>query len=322
MAAKTFILADENLNSYGYRLLMSGAKLDRFKANPVALFNHRDYGPDYNGPVGKWDALRIEGGQLLGDFVGDVDDEQGAKISGKVDRGFLKGASVGINIISMSEDALLMLPGQKYATITEWEPFEASVVDIPSSAAALRLRYKGEDLLADSDVNIAKLGLNATQPKTQTETIDTMFTKEFKATLGLAETATDADVNAAIAKLKADKETAESAVTTANDAAATEFATQVSLKLGHDTEKATALLKLAKQDLSLAKQLYGNVEKQAKLKDVLNGAAGGNTTKDANDRASWTHRDYEKKDHKALLKMKSEQPDQYKELFEAEYGKK
>lgn len=318
MAAKTFILADEQLNSYGYRLLMSGAKLDRFRANPVALFNHRDYGPDYTGPIGKWDALRIEGGQLLADFVADVDDEQSAKISGKVDRGFLKGASVGINIISMSEDPSVMLPGQKYATITEWEPFEASVVDIPSSAAALRLRFNGEDLLADSEVNIAKLGLATTQPKT-TETQDTMFSKEFKATLGLAETATDAEVNAAVAKLKADKEAAEALVATATDAAATEFTEQTALKLGLDAEKKTALLKLAKHDLSLAKQLYGNVEKQAKLKDVISGGSTGGSSAGAPEK---THRWYEKNDPKALLKMKSEQPDQYKELFDAEYGQK
>lgn len=305
MAGKTFILADENLNSYGFRLLMSGAKLDRFRANPVALFNHRDYGPEYVGPIGRWADLRIEGGQFLGDFIGDVDDEQGAKISGKVDRGFLKGASVGINIISMSEDPSVMLPGQKYATITEWEPFEASVVDIPSSAAALRMRFNGADIVADSAESIAKLGLTAIQPD-QPKPSDIMFAKEFKATLGLAETATDADVTAAITQLKADKEAAEALVATANEAAATEFTEQTALKLGLDAEKKTALLKLAKHDLSLAKQLYGNVEKQVKLKDVV--GAGGNApaSKDANDRSGWTHRDYEKKDPKALLKMKTE----------------
>lgn len=318
MANKTFILADEKLNSYGYRLLMSGARLDRFRANPVALFNHIDYGPQYTGPIGKWADLRIEDGKLLGDYDGDTEDEFSKRINGKVDRGYLKGASVGINIISLSEDPSVMLPGQKYATITEWEPFEASIVDIPSSAAALRLRYNGQDITVTSDADMLKLGLNATQPTNHTPTTD--MNKEAKLALGLLETATDAEVNAAIAKLKADKEAAEKKVTDAAEADAVKFTDETATRLKMTADQKTALLKLAKSDIESARSLYAGTEPVVKLKDVVGAAGGAAAAADANDRSSWTIRDWEKKDPTGLLKMKTEKPDEYATLFKATYG--
>jgi hypothetical protein len=318
MAAKTFILADEKLNSYGYRLLMSGARLDRFRANPVALFNHKDYGPDYTGPVGRWANLRIEEGKLMADFEPDTDDDFSKRISGKVDRGFLKGASAGINIISYSEDPSVMLAGQKYPTITEWEPFEASVVDIPSSAAALRLRYNGQDITVTGDADMLKLGLTTTTPTNQPTTTD--MNKELRAALGLAETATDAEVNAAVAKLKADKDAAEAKVAAAATAEAESFANETATRLKMDAKQKTALLTLAKSDLTSARALYATAQPTATLKEVVAGATAEVSTPAGDERSKWTIRDWEKKDSTGLLKMKTEQPEQYSALFKATYG--
>lgn len=37
---KTFVLSDESVNSYGFRVLTDGIALDNFKKNPVMLWNH------------------------------------------------------------------------------------------------------------------------------------------------------------------------------------------------------------------------------------------------------------------------------------------
>ena len=43
MGKLTFVLHDESVNTYGFRMLTSGANLEEFKKNPVMLLNHDDY---------------------------------------------------------------------------------------------------------------------------------------------------------------------------------------------------------------------------------------------------------------------------------------
>ena len=38
----TFVLHDETVNTYGFRMLTSGANLEEFRKNPVILLNHKD----------------------------------------------------------------------------------------------------------------------------------------------------------------------------------------------------------------------------------------------------------------------------------------
>lgn len=52
MGKLTFVLHDESVNTYGFRMLTSGANLEEFKKNPVMLLNHDDYLADW--PVGKY----------------------------------------------------------------------------------------------------------------------------------------------------------------------------------------------------------------------------------------------------------------------------
>lgn len=304
---------------------MSGAKLDRFKSNPVALFNHKDYGPEYTGPIGQWENLRIEGGQLKAEFVPDNEDEFAAKIAGKVDRGMLKGASVGINIITLSEDPDVMLRGQKYPTVIEWEPFEASVVDIPSSQGALRLRHNGQDIVVQSDADMAKLGLTTTKPKSN----DTMeFPESILTELGLDKNASDSDVLKAVQQMKADKKTAEDKLKADSEAAAKTFADGLKAELSLDDDKTESMRKLHMQDASLAMEtatlMRGNKkeEKPARqtLRSQMGGNGGGNGTGGGDERANWTMRDWEKKDPQGLLKMKREDAEGYKELFNKTYA--
>lgn len=135
---KQFIVSDESINSYGFRVLTAGIDTSRFLKNPIGLFNHSDEWMDdnYAGPIAKWSDLKIEGTQLLATAEFDIDDPKGKIIANKVDKGFLNAASIGFRVIETSEDPELMLPGQKYATVTKCQLIEISIVDVPSNENA------------------------------------------------------------------------------------------------------------------------------------------------------------------------------------------
>ena len=92
-------------------MLTSGADLSVFENNPVMLLNH----DDWELPIGRWENIRIEGTLILADAVFDEDDERAADVMGKVDRGFLRAASIGawpgksLSLIHISEPTRLAL---------------------------------------------------------------------------------------------------------------------------------------------------------------------------------------------------------------------
>ena len=136
MAKKTFILHDETVNTQGFRMLTSGADLSVFRNNPVMLLNHKDW----ELPIGRWENIRIEGTRILADADFDETDERVASIMGKVDRGYLKAASIGAwPPLETSSDPSLMLPGQELPTVTKWIVREGSICTIGSNHNALAL---------------------------------------------------------------------------------------------------------------------------------------------------------------------------------------
>lgn len=138
MAKKTFILHDETVNTRGFRMLTAGADLSVFKNNPVMLLNH----DDWDLPIGRWENIRVEGTRILADAVFDEDDERAVAVMGKVERGFLKAASIGAWPGQTSEDPSLMLTGQRYPTMVTWTVREASICTIGSNHNALALYDK------------------------------------------------------------------------------------------------------------------------------------------------------------------------------------
>lgn len=146
MGKKTFILHDDTVNTKGFRMLTEGADLSVFESNPVMLLNH----DDWDLPIGRWENVRKEGNKILADAVFDDKDEKALVVSGKVDRGFIKAASIGAWPVESSEDPALMLPGQKYPTITKWTVREGSVCTIGSNHNALAL-YDKENKRVDLD---------------------------------------------------------------------------------------------------------------------------------------------------------------------------
>ncbi len=144
MAGIKFIVSDETLNSYGSVVLTSGINTAKFERNPIMLYMHeRD-----NGVIGRWENVHKEGKNLIAEAVFDEDTELGAKVKKQVENGFLRSASIGIDVIKEN-----VINGIK--TITQCDLFEISIVDIPANENAVKL-YARKDLatllsLSDND---------------------------------------------------------------------------------------------------------------------------------------------------------------------------
>lgn len=122
---KPFLINDETVNRYGFRILTSGIQTDEFQMNPLMLKDHED---DVEDVVGRWDNIRVNGSEMLADPVFDMEDEESAKLAGKVNRGFIKCCSVGVMPLETSNDPALMLPGQTLPTVTKCVLLEVSIV--------------------------------------------------------------------------------------------------------------------------------------------------------------------------------------------------
>lgn len=134
--ANTIVLSDESLNSYGYRVLTEGIRLERFEANPIMFYNHNSW----NSPIGRWENIRKEGDKLLADPVFDKKDTYAQKIEQKFKDKFLNASSIGFMVhdFKLVKDEVL---NKKILTITDAEIFEASIVDMPANANAVRLKF-------------------------------------------------------------------------------------------------------------------------------------------------------------------------------------
>ncbi|MBF2708773.1 HK97 family phage prohead protease [Flavobacterium soyangense] len=142
---KIFILNDDAVqNSYGFFILTSGGKLDRFKSNPVMLSDHINKNENV---IGNWLNLQVENGLIKAEPNFDVARPIGLEISGQVDRDFIKGASMGIlpNWDSMERvgDKLIL---------KEWELVEASIVPVPSNRNSIAIYGIDGNLMEESEI--------------------------------------------------------------------------------------------------------------------------------------------------------------------------
>lgn len=330
--SKTFILSDESVNSHGFRVLTDGIDTSRFESNPVMLFNHISWGDKYNGPIGRWENIRKENGQLLAESVFDEEDEEAAKIAGKVSRGFIKGASIGIlDIVEWSEDPNLMLPGQKLPTVTKCVIYEASVCDFPSNEKSIALVGKDGKITMITEDSLRVL-LSANQ---ETKT-DVIFKNDMtKLAVFAALLCADADklkneddLLALVTVLKNDLDKANAEVSRLRAAAETQLTSDIKELL----DNAEADGRIDKED----KKLRGDFEALGKvnlglLKTTLTAMKPAETTApptgkfpntlvkeskrntggvadEPADRSEWTTIDYQKNDWPAYLKIKEENP--------------
>lgn len=137
MIEKEFTANTEAINAYGYRVMTEGIDLERFAKNPVCLLNHYQL-------VGKWQEWKKQGAALQVKGLKLSRNPKGQEVAMDLEDGILNAVSIGIILKEKSEDPAMMLPGQKYATVTKCELVEVSVVDVPANAEAVGLQLYQE----------------------------------------------------------------------------------------------------------------------------------------------------------------------------------
>lgn len=194
-------LTNDTLNSYGYRVLTDGVDITQYERNPILLYMH-----NRGKAIGLIKDIRKEKDEITGELAFDEATELSSQCKKQWDFGSLRMVSIGFEIIETSEAAELIVPGQRYATVTKARLIEVSLVDIGANNDAIRLHKDGQliTLSEGGDCPLPRLNHKPTNNQPQ------MDIKTLALTLGLPETADEAAVNAKLAELRQKNAEAES----------------------------------------------------------------------------------------------------------------
>lgn len=187
---KEFLLTDDSVNCYGYRLLTSGLILEKFNP-PIGFFMH----DREQGVAVKWEDLQIRDNALYGKPV--VDDSRFPELAKQILEGFYVAASVGhIVALEWSDDPVDKIEGQTGPTVTKWYPRECSIVDIPGNSNAV-----AQDKLFDEAGNIL-MDLSDNYNQNLFNMNKAFITVEAMLALGLPNLAADANAEQALAVIR------------------------------------------------------------------------------------------------------------------------
>lgn len=306
-----FILNDESiLTSHGFLIRNSGGVFDRFRDNPVMLDAHDS--DSCLSVIGRWGNLEVVGAQLVCEPEFDTEDEVAKKIMGKVERGFVKGASMGIYIL---EADMLEMPGYGHMpVVTKWELLEASPVPVPSNKASLRLYADDRKTILKADqVNLSLNKILQNQPDMGKINLSADAAKA----LGLPREPEESEFNAAIMELsaratKAEKEKGE-AVTALNTHKASQATALVdaALAAGKITaDKKESFVKLATSDFEQAKTILDSLPSKETFSDKTKQGKTGTSP----DRDGWNYMRYLKEAPEELKAMECNEPERFAEL--------
>ncbi|MFK5855384.1 MAG: hypothetical protein QM503_04575 [Bacteroidota bacterium] len=192
-----FAVSDESvLNHYGSRIMTAGIDIKQYKKNPLVLWYHkrpRRWGEQNSQdeilPIGRAVKLWKEDGVLFADIEFDQEDDFAKKIEGKVERGYIRMCSPGLDPVTVSDDVKHLLQGQQRATVVKSILEEISIVDIGANNNALRLSHDPDQEIDDV---LPKLKLYKNENKMSD------FKKQVATILGLDPNASDESVIGAI----------------------------------------------------------------------------------------------------------------------------
>lgn len=327
-----FIICDNTVNRYGWRLLVEGIDYSGFLKNPVCCLQHNTY----SIPVGKWKNLRVENEQFKGTAEFDRNDEEAVKLYWKYKDGYMNAVSLNVIEIETSEEKKYLLPGQVRETLIKSELLEVSLVTLPGNKNAVKLTAPDGTL---RQLNLISNNNNTTMAKEE-KTVDQL----------LAELAASRKLNAdnlvALHKQRgvlADGEiphlqqlaldnyenvqkmlearpapvTAPSGEGTASKESLADALVKLHFERGAITDPEKAIYRLSAIDnLDATKKVLEAKSGRDNLQTFMQGI-GANTGKqnaDPDDRSTWTYLDYYKKDMHALALMEKNEPDKFKQL--------
>lgn len=319
---KSFILHDESLNTQGFRMLTSGADLTEFRKNPVMLLNHNDW----SMPIGRWENIRIEDTKIMADPVFDENDPVGKQVSDKVERNFIRAASIGAWRPEEVTEETDTLTGKVTYTVKKWVVREASVVTIPSNHNALAFydRETGDLMDNESVLKLFDFNHNVLDPE--------FDMKEIAGLLKLADTANEADIAAAVQvvlsdndRLKTENVALAARIDEFNqaekDAKTAQAVTLVDTAITDgrlDAKARENFLKLFDNDFEAAKASLEAIPARQSVAAQLEAAKlQGNTELADLQKMDWNQLDKAGK----LTMLKDKYPDLYAEKFEKRFGK-
>jgi len=309
---KTFILSDGSLNTK--RLIIPTTAIDTqaFEENPVMLYMH-----DRKHVIGRWEKLRIEAEKLLADPVFDTEDAFAKGIANKVTKGFLKAASIGIRNVQGYE--VKLEDGTTAIQVTYCELCEVSIVSVPANRSALTLYDKDNNPVRDESA-IELADFPAIKPLTNSKT--EMDIKKIAKQFGLPETATEEQVNVALAdaaQAMHDLVALQAATKNAQKAKAVTLCDAAVAEGRLEEESKATFLQLADTNFELFEKTLVSIPKTVTLADIVKKGA---KTPSANEgRKDWKFSDWQEKDSKGLQDMQLNDEAAFTALYEAEFGK-
>lgn len=124
---------DESLTTHGIIVRTAGMDLTRFMAHSVLLFNH-----NYDAVLGKWTNVEVNGTEIFMEPEFDAEDPEAVKVENKLMKGFIDGASIGIEIgqYLLHEDD----PDQAPEILTS-ELVEVSITPMPANTNARVVKF-------------------------------------------------------------------------------------------------------------------------------------------------------------------------------------
>jgi hypothetical protein len=228
----------------------------------------------------------LENGILYGELEFDPNDAFALQIESKFDNGYLNAVSVWIEPTKVLEAI-----GGELMKVLESELLEVSIVDIPGNANSVKLQYRGA------------INQNAINYKLN---LDYMNYTEIAFRLGLAATATEQEILAAIGALQDSRIVSllsmgrlRGTVTDTNEASLRTLA-----RLSYSDVETIVM-----QSQPAAANSQPAPQPQPSVNSLLN------RTNDDN-RTAWTIVDWQKKDSKGLLAMKKTNESAYNQLVD------
>lgn len=340
-ATKRVVIVSEKVNKYGFRALVKGVDLSQYIRNPLLLWMHiRAFGDKETLilPLGNVIELEIEdlpdiGLCITGLPVFDEDDDFAKSIYNKFENGTLRMASAGLIPLEWSEDADLVIHGQRGATLVRSILEEVSIVDIGADNNALsialydenhnriELSFNGENatipLLTSNTTDMLKIELTAAKAASllggkEVQSIDQFETE----ILGVVQLA--AQQKTQIEALTREKSDLQAKLTEADNIQLTSKI-ETLVQDAVDSRKITADEKASY--VALAKVDYGNVEKillakagTPPIQSLINKGGAATVTLFAN--KTWDQLDKEG----LLVQLKSQDINLFKELYQAEFN--
>jgi len=303
-------ISNESVNCYGFRVLTAGVNVEQYKRNPVLLYMH-----ERGNVVGYVNDLKVENDEITGELMFDCASEQSERCQKQFEFGSLRMVSAGLEIIETSEDPAMLVPGQTRPTITKSRLFEVSVADVGANDDAIVLEKDGKRITLSKD---GACGLPLiTHSKNQNK--KDMEQKVIALQLGLPETATENEINAKLAQLKAlqqENETLKAEKQTLAEARIAQLVDTAVAEKRLDAQHKEQFVKLGGQigAEELEKTLQA-MKPQVKLSAML--GHQGSAPESGSEK---TYTKLSEVPAEELVKLRADNVEEYKRLYEAEYG--